>query len=45
MTVEWYKHYYFVDNKNMNDITINQIESYFSIAKKQNLKWAQLIRN
>jgi len=45
MTVEWYKHYYFVDKKNISDITINQIESYFSIAKKQNLKWAQLIRN
>lgn len=37
---EWYKAFYVEDNKDMFEITKQQIETYIEIAKKENLEWA-----
>jgi len=40
MTAEWYKSYY-IDNKNIIDVTNSQIQLYIQVAKKAGLDWAQ----
>ena len=40
MTVDWYQSYY-LNPKNIKDMTYKQIEDYIIFAKKKGIKWAQ----
>ena len=40
LTIEWYKDYYDNPNKDMKDISNNQIDQYCKIAKSLSIKWA-----